>query len=814
MESEAGVVILVFVVLSLLVGALIKTFSNLLKSPYSVILLILGLTVGLLSRSEIGLSHVPLLNASLLTLSDVDPHLILMLFLPTLIFESAFGMDAHLFKRMFSQITILAVPGLLLTTGLTSVLAYYAFPWNWSWTVCLLFGALISATDPVAVVSLLKEVSSSKRLETLLEGESLLNDGTAIVLFTLFYGLLAFSGHAQTNLFEVGVEFILVVILGLLIGAAVGGLVLGWVGRVFNQPVVEITLTISAAYIAYFIAERLFHVSGVVAVVALGLMLASFGRTRISPEVADFLHHFWHMMAHIANTIIFVLVGIIIATRIRLDVVDWWWSLAVLYVGIQVVRGISIWFFMPVLKRFGVGINRAKGIVLAWGGLRGAVSLALALIINQDVSLGGELGDQILFLTAGIVALTIVINSTSMTWLLSKVGLNQISPAKQLTIDKARYSIKLRILSDLDKLQRNELLRRANWKALRIPFENIKQPKECDINSDVDTNQLRVAFLRRLLETERNFYWAQYKHGSLTGQSVAQLVNAVELALDGEPKLSPREALFKFWKTPPHIRFFNRIPIINHFVVSFSFNRLALSYDTARGFYQAQNEVIKHIHNLAPSVQDAQEALADIEANKQQTRVHIEGLREYFPDLSYSLETHTAHRLVLNMERSHLLALVDEGVLDESEAKKMVNEVEFKLASLKQEQHHVSSRDIAKQLREMEWTAGFKTTSFMAMGKIAQRQIINEDELIYSQYHHASAIALLVHGKISLVNLEKEQVVESGSLIGCEAFITDTYKFNAKAITPSELIWFDLHKLKAVASKDKQLEKILVNALH
>ena len=121
----------------------------------------------------------------MLLLADIEPHLILLLFLPTLIFESAFGLETHLFKRMFSQIAILAVPGLLVTTTLTAALVYYLFPWSWSWAVCFLFGALISATDPVAVVALLKEVSSRKRLETLIEGESLLNDGTAIVLFTL-----------------------------------------------------------------------------------------------------------------------------------------------------------------------------------------------------------------------------------------------------------------------------------------------------------------------------------------------------------------------------------------------------------------------------------------------------------------------------------------------------------------------------------------------------------------------------------------------------------------------------------------------------
>ncbi|MCE0493090.1 cation:proton antiporter [Vibrio salinus] len=814
MESDTGVLIIVFVVVSLLVGALVKSFARVLTSPYSVILLVLGLIVGFVSRTHVGLHFFPHINEHLLVLSNIDPHLILLLFLPTLIFESAFSMETHLFKRMFSQIAILAVPGLLLTTALTAALAYYLFPWNWPWTVCLLFGALISATDPVAVVSLLKEVSSRKRLETLIEGESLLNDGTAIVLFTLFYGLLALQEPANSGPLAVSTQFFMVVVLGLFIGAVVGGIVLGWVGKVFNQPLVEITVTISAAYIAYYIAEHIFHVSGVVAVVSLGLILASFGRTRISPEVADFLHHFWNMMAHIANTLIFVLVGIIVATRIRLDVLDWWWTLLVLYLGIQLIRALAIFFFMPILKRIGVGINRKKGIILVWGGLRGAVSLALALILHQNSALGYELGDQILFLTAGIVALTIIINATSMTWVLEKLGLDKLPPGKQASLDKARYTIKVRMLNEMKSLQNNVFLQRANWAALQLPLKKIKKPEEAMVRSGVNENEMRVAFFRRLLEAERKFYWSQFKKGALTGTATAQLINAVEIALDGEPKLAPRNSLFQFWKTPGYIKAFGRVPVLNNLIVNFSFERLALSYDTARGFIEAQNEIVHHIHDLAPSVQDAKEALADIEVNKLQTQSHIEALREYFPDLSYSLETHSAHRLLLNMERTHLMTMIDEGVLDESEAQKLIEDVEYRLANLKQEAHLMSSKEISEQFKAMVWAKGVKTRTLMAMGNIAQRQIYNEGELIYGQSEHATAVAVVMNGRVAVLSPKIERLAEPGDWVGCCAFLSSTYQTSAKTTSPAEIVWLNLHQIRSIASKDKQLKKILAEFLN
>ncbi|MFQ3176684.1 MAG: NhaP-type Na+/H+ or K+/H+ antiporter, partial [Psychromonas sp.] len=539
MHLDSSVLMVIFVILSLLLGALIKSVSKTLSYPYCVILLLAGLSLGLYGRTEHIQANLPGLNSALRTLAQVDPHLILLLFLPTLIFESAFSMDPHLFKRMSKQIMVLAVPGLILSTVLTAVLTFYLFPWQWSWTVCFLFGALISATDPVAVVSLLKEISSRKRLETLIEGESLLNDGTAIVLFSLFYGLLTSGGQADLDIAAILSSFILVIFLGLFIGLGVGALFLFWIGRVFNQAIIEITLTISAAYIAYFIAENVFHVSGVVAVVSLGILVSSVGRTRISPGVSVFLHHFWQMMAHIANTLIFILVGIIIASRIRLDNWEWWVTLAGLYIGIQIIRAVTVFTFMPILKQ--AGISKQKAIVVIWGGLRGAVSLALALIIAQDHFLPKELGDQILFLTAGIVVLTILINASSMSILLRFFGLDKLPEAKQASLIKAQQSIKQHLTNDLVLLQQHEFLQRADWKSLTEPLTET-QPV-----SAVQEADFLVAFRQRLLETERQFYWSQFSQGSLPAQATKNLVTAVEFSLDGNAEISPRTTLFETW---------------------------------------------------------------------------------------------------------------------------------------------------------------------------------------------------------------------------------------------------------------------------
>ena len=204
MHQETGLLILIFVIAALLTGAAARYFLRGLRLPYTVILLLLGLGVGYLPKLYDLQSVAPSLLTTLHLVADINPHLILFLFLPTLIFESAFGMEVHLFKRMLSQILTLAIPGMLLCTLATAALSLYLVPWQWSWLIALMFGALISATDPVAVVALLKEVSSRKRLETLIEGESLINDGTAIVVFTLFYSLAVSSQEPSIGIGVIG----------------------------------------------------------------------------------------------------------------------------------------------------------------------------------------------------------------------------------------------------------------------------------------------------------------------------------------------------------------------------------------------------------------------------------------------------------------------------------------------------------------------------------------------------------------------------------------------------------------------------------
>lgn len=811
MEHNTGLLVLIFVIISLVIGALTRNILKGSQIPYTVALLVIGLMIGLTERSEVLGTDFHVASQTLDLVSNIDPHLILFVFLPILIFESAFGLEVHLFRRIFSQIVTLAVPGLIVCTALTAVFAKYVFPWDWSWPVCFMFGALISATDPVAVVALLKEVSSRKRLETLIEGESLLNDGTAIVFFTLFYGMVvATSDNAGISLGSVSWDFIWVVSGGLISGLICGWIAVFWIGKVFNDPMIEITVTIATAYVCFIVAEA-FHVSGVVAVVTVAIILAGVGRTRISPEVAGFLHHFWEMMAFIANTIIFLLVGVLIAHRVQLDSTEAWINLGLLYIGIMIIRAFSVTIFTPILKRISIGFTKEKAIVLVWGGLRGAVSLALALAVAQDSNIPKEISDHILFLCAGIVFLTIFINGMAMLPVLRWVKLDRLPPAKEATVKKAQSKITHSLCDFVPQLEKNEFLQSANWDEIgHVINLSSTEETETEEKEEVSHEDLSIACRRRLLETERKHYWHQFEDGLLSKRATNKLVEAVEKALDGEPTISPRNSLHQYWQAPKLLNLFKKIPGLRNIAISSSFERLSIGYDIARGFIHAQDEILSYLPTLAPSKEAEADIQMEIMMNKRDTYARVEQLRATFPEVLCALETYAATRLLLNKERSVINQLVSAGVLDKPEAKRMIEDVETRMLKQQTKPTKMLPPDPEKLLRQISWLEGIAPETITKLAKCLEDKINTTGDVVMKSGLEGKALAILARGSVEIIIEEKnvevvQDILGPGHVIGLMALLTGTYDTTVKANTPIEALWLPIEKLRPIMAQDHML---------
>lgn len=670
--------LLLFFICSILIGLLLRVVLK--KSallPYSVALLLAGILLGYIAKFDTQNVYLIELQSAFLVAGKLDAELILFIFLPALVFESAYSLEVHLFKRMFSQIALLAIPGLIICTILTALLVSSTLPWQWPLTTALIFGAIVSATDPVAVVALLKEMCSRARLQTLLEGESLLNDGTAIVLFTLFLSL-AINVEASFVLSDVVIEFLRVVSLGAIIGAVVAFLSLHFLERVFNDSLIEITLTLVMPYLVFYLAEHIFHASGVVAVVTLALIFAGPGRTRFSPEVHEALHHFWHSLSYLFNTLIFILVGIVIASRIEEVELASWYYLLIVYIGIFVIRAFAVISMNPILSRVGIGITKEKSIVLVWGGIRGAVSMAMALIVATNSELSQVVKDQILFLTAGIVVLTIVVNGSTMSYVMAMLGLDKLPKAKQ----EAFAKVEDKLTKDLDTLATNlkndPYLSAVNWSEVSVIT---KREKLAEHSGEQTEKNADIELLRKLLEAERQFYWNQFNEGMLSQKATHILVDAIEKALDGTPLIWPRKSINTAWQPPFWL---NSTIARQTWSKNYWRQYQTICFESAKGLLNACHYLYEQITLLAPPKELKELCTSHVKQLEEMAKDKLNEIQQNDKQLTEKVESYLAARQLLNKERSLLNSLSHQGLISHSDAEKLVKQVEFKMHKLKQ----------------------------------------------------------------------------------------------------------------------------------
>ena len=423
--------ILLFLFICCFLGQLMKQFSAWSGAPYTSLITILGVVFGILTE-KYGMGRI---GAAIIEYSGISAHLLLFLFLPALIFESAFNSDWHIFKIELGQILIMAGPMLLGSTVLSALMMTYIFGYTgeFTWTASLMYGSIISATDPVAVVALLKELGASKRLSTMIEGESLMNDGTAMVVFLIIVDFVEGGNPSVSDMFF---KFVRLSGGGPCLGFIGGFIMTNLLKRIHNNFVLEVNTTIFVSYFIFFTAESTgIGASGILAVVVLGLYMSNTGKTTISAESEHAVHHVWGYVGFVAETVIFIISGIIMGQRSMQDdnlihYMDYIKLLGI-YVGLHFIRFFMILVCWPVLRVIGYGMTFEQVVLGAYAGLRGAVGLSLALMVASSEKIPRYVQDVVLLHVAGVALLTLLINATTTAPLVQALGLSPYSDLKK-----------------------------------------------------------------------------------------------------------------------------------------------------------------------------------------------------------------------------------------------------------------------------------------------------------------------------------------------------------------------------------------------
>jgi CPA1 family monovalent cation:H+ antiporter len=379
----------------LLISALVAMLTRRLRLPYTVGLVLAGMGVYF--------SHTYIKW-------HLSRELIFFVFLPPLVFEAALFINWREFKKDLPLVGLLASIGVLLSAAATSIGMHVWLDWDWGSAV--LFGVLIAATDPVSVIATFKGVSSPPRLALLIEAESLLNDGTAAVAFVAVLGVIA---GAHPTALSVAGSLLFAIVGGLLVGGFVAVSLMLLAGRTPDY-LVEITFTTLAAYGSFLIAEY-FHTSGVLATLAAGLVVGNFRSSSLITKAGRHaLEPFWEYAAFVANSLIFLLLG---AQEAQQHFKGLWVPVMIAIALVTLGRAIAIYPLCALFSRSRRKVAYRQQHVLFWGGLRGALALALALALPDTV----PLHDTIVTITFAVVAFSIFVQGLTITPLLRALHL-------------------------------------------------------------------------------------------------------------------------------------------------------------------------------------------------------------------------------------------------------------------------------------------------------------------------------------------------------------------------------------------------------
>ena len=380
--------------LLLLIAAVVAMLSRRLRLPYS---------VGLVAAGII-LATLPFAPKISLT-----KDLIFTALLPPLLFQAAFYIHWNQLRRDFSVIVVLATLGLVLSAGVTAAGMHYLA--SWQWIDALVFGALIAATDPVSVVATFKEAKAQGRLRVLIEAESLFNDGTAAVAFGVVVALA--SGQHLTSI-EITAMLIRTILGGILCGAVVALAALALVGRT-EDHLVEITFTTVAAYGSFLLSDH-FGLSGVLATITAGLVMGNCKWfNAISERGTDAVQAFWEYAAFVANSLVFLLIGM---HEARQNFAALWLSAVAAIALVTLGRALAIYPCCLLFSRSSLRVSAKHQHILFWGGLRGAVALALALGLPATV----PMREEIVTISFAVVAFSVFVQGLTMVPLLRRMG--------------------------------------------------------------------------------------------------------------------------------------------------------------------------------------------------------------------------------------------------------------------------------------------------------------------------------------------------------------------------------------------------------
>jgi CPA1 family monovalent cation:H+ antiporter len=784
--------------------------------PYTVGLVIVGIAIGTLSDSFHWFGP--------LTELTLSPEIILFVFLPTLIFESAFNLDSRLLAKNLAPVLTLAAPGLLISTGIVGALLAWLTPLSLG--PALLFGALASATDPVAVIALFKEVGAPKRLTILVEGESLFNDATAIVLFGIILSVLSGGAFTAATLGDGVIEFFVVFLGGIAVGAVIGYLMIRSIALADDDPLVEVALSTVVAYAAFIVADHYLHVSGVMATVGAGLVIGTIGSTRFVPEVRHYLHQFWEYAGFVANSLIFLMVGITVKLGVLAEHIQpVLWTIVVALVA----RALVVFGLIPVVNRVpGVEpIARRMQAVLYWGGLRGAVALALVLSLPESF----PQRDLLIAMAVGLVLFTLLTGGPTMAPLIKALELAKPSVFEQIAHQQAALAAKAEAVEQLQKLGTSSHFSSRLVADLSDEYTDRVTTIEAELRelrTSSSPSELKRTVWSEALTIERHAYRELFERGVISEPVFRELELSVDLRRDhlkgadtpGEMVAAqPIEVRVTAWL----FTVLGRVAPRSKLVRRHRLRALAAEYEHETAVLSAAKRVVEQIRGLS-ELSGIDPALADecrnwYAAVSERAMASIDGIAEHFPEYVEAVQRQTARRIALDAEADAITHLARGGGIPETVARDARKAVEVEQRRL--QRRPVAAREPSPEelLARVPFFQGLSESDFARVVDALVPRTILPDEHIIRQGERGTSLFLISRGVVAVVvalpgeKPKRVAALHAGEFFGEMALLTnDPRTATVQAVTACQLYELSSKDVDGICEHCPGVREALVRA--
>ncbi len=589
----------------------INIISLKLRIPYTVLLVIGGSLLVPLSKVDI---------FSFITSFQLTPELLFFVFLPILIFESAYNISIRNIRENKVAISLLAIVGLLISTfiiGFVGQWFFHLLGYDVPLLVTLLFGSIISATDPVAVLSLFKEYGAPRRLTLIFEGESLFNDGTAFAIFLVFLGVIQHGFHGTETVLQGVISFLTMIFGGALFGLFMGLLFSKLIELVKGHEHLEITLTLLVAHFTFLftelISEKLvinnhhIYLSSIIATLVSSIVMGNFGRYKMSAGVEEYMEKFWSYFAFLANSLVFILMGLLF-TSLSISIHVAIYPILVMILLVAIARAVSVYLSIGIAN-----LNKAEEDIplnwqhlLSWGSLRGAIAVIMVMLIPEDLMLPNwnyefSIKEFITAITIGSIYFTLIFKATTIGKVIRWLKIDVLLPHEQMGYFKSQAYIYQTLKARTLQLLEHEDISEGQYQILVNEYQTLYQQvcQQCqDKNhnpSHVVENMLLIYTLAIQKTELREIFRRDEINESIYKRNLSILETQTERVEQDKPQLETLNTYFDSW-----------INKINHIIHRLFF----LSEDLSESqelylYYRTQNKLIIKVLEKLESMKDS-----------------------------------------------------------------------------------------------------------------------------------------------------------------------------------------------------------------